>query len=82
MPQRAPHRHPAWTTSSFGGSADTSHGELHALGEHLRQCRPSSSRWFELQCAAENMNGFMVARFATTLFVLVSLCIGFGSMVV
>ena len=28
-----------WTTSSFGGTADTSPMELSALGDHMDDCR-------------------------------------------
>jgi hypothetical protein len=58
-----------WSTASFGEPADTSPLELAALGEHLDLCRGSNGRLFALQCAAEAMNGFVTARFVTTLVV-------------
>ena len=67
----------AWTTSSFGGTADTSPMELSALGEHLGHCKGVPGRLFALQCAVETMNGFVSARFVTTL-VVVALLIGAG----
>ncbi len=69
---------PSWTTSSFGGTVDTSPGELSALGEHLDNCKGLQSRLFALQCAAETMNGFVSARFVTTLVVF-ALLIGTGA---
>ena len=60
---------PPWTTSSFGGAADTSPMELYALGEHLGHCKGLNGRWFALQCVAETMNGFVSARIVTTLVV-------------
>lgn len=58
---------PPWSTTSFGDAADTSPMELSVLGEHLDSCRRSHGRWFALQCLAERMNGFIAARFVTTL---------------
>ena len=69
---------PSWTTSSYGGTADTSPMELSALGEHLDHCKGLQGKLFALQCFAERMNGFMSARFVTTL-VVVALLIGAGS---
>ena len=66
---------PSWTTSSFGGTVDTTPMELSALGEHLDNCKGLHGRMFALQCAAETMNGFVSARFVTTL-VVVALLIG------
>ena len=69
-----------WTTSSFGGAADTSPMELSALGEHLDLCKGKHGRLFTLQCIAETLARFMAARFVTTL-VLVALLIGAGSLI-
>ena len=66
---------PSWSTASFGDTANTSPGELAALGEHLRHCRGSRGNLFTLRCLAESMNGFVVQRFVTTLAV-ATLCIG------
>ena len=70
---------PAWTTASFGDSADTSPMELSALGEHLHLCKGSRGRLFALHCVAETMHGFVAARFVTTL-VVVALLIGVVSL--
>jgi hypothetical protein len=72
---------PSWSTASFGDTADTSPMELSALGEHLDLCKVSQGRLFALRCAAEAMNGFVAARFVTTLVVLAALLIGVGSLV-
>ena len=69
-----------WSTASFGDTADTSPMELSALGEHLDLCKGSRGRLFALQCAAETLNGFVAARFVTTL-VMVALLIGVASLV-
>jgi hypothetical protein len=69
---------PSWTTSSFGGTVDTSPIELSALGEHLHNCQGLQGRLFALRCAAETMNGFVSARFVTTL-VVVALMLGAGA---
>lgn len=54
--------------------------DLSALGEHLNQCKGSYGRLFALQCAAQSMEGFVAARFVTTLAV-VALSIGVGLLV-
>jgi len=71
---------PIWSTSSFGATTDTSPMELSALGEHLGHCRGSRGRLFALRCAAETMNGFVTARFVTTLAA-AALFIGVASLV-
>ncbi len=53
--------------------------ELSALGEHLLLCRSLSGRLFVLRCAAEAVQGFVAARFVTTLVVLL-LILGLGSL--
>jgi hypothetical protein len=70
---------PPWSTASFGDAADTSPMELSVLGEHLHSCKRSHGRWFTLQCLAERMNGFIAARFVTTLAV-AALLLGAASM--
>lgn len=62
-----PHSAPLWSTSAFGGQADTSPMELAALEDHLALCQKGSSRLSALRFAAEAMNGFVSARFVTTL---------------
>lgn len=70
---------PCWSTASFGDAVDTSPMELSALGEHLHLCRSLSGRLFVLRCGAEAVQGFVAARFVTTLVVL-TLVIGIGSL--
>jgi hypothetical protein len=74
------HVTPAWSTASFGHAADTLPLELSALKEHLKLCRRCRGRLFALQCIADKLNGFVAARFVTTLVVLASL-IGVASLV-
>ena len=66
---------PTWSTTSFGGAADTSPMELFALGEHFTRCQGSRGRLFGLRCAAEAVHGFVVTRLVTTLVVVVGLFI-------
>ena len=68
-----------WTTASFGGAAETSPMELAELGDHLNGCKASHSRLFALRCVAEDTNGFVSARFITTL-VAAALLIGLVSL--
>ena len=60
---------PNWRTSSFGHTADTSPGELSALGEHLDLCHATSGRLFALQCGGEALHRFLATRLVTTLVV-------------
>lgn len=71
---------PSWSTASFSDTADTLPGDLSALGEHLELCRGSRGRLFAFKCFAGSMNGFVAARFVTTLVVVV-LFIGVAIMV-
>jgi hypothetical protein len=73
------HPKPPWSTASFGDAADTSPMELSALGEHLDSCKRSDGRWLALRFVVERMNGFVAARFVTTLAV-AALLIGLMSM--
>jgi hypothetical protein len=61
---------PSWSTASFGDAVDTSPMELSALGEHLQHCTATHGLLVRLRCAAEAMNGFVTARFVTTLVLL------------
>ncbi len=70
---------PSWSTSSLGGTADTSPMELAVLGEHLDRCKGSQRHLFALRCVAQAMNGFVSARLVTTL-VVVTLLIGVASL--
>jgi hypothetical protein len=72
---------PSWSTASFGDGTDTTPMDLSALEEHLDLCQGSRGRWFTLQCIAETLNGFVAARFVTTL-VAVALLIGVASLVI
>lgn len=58
-----------WSTSSFGAAADTSPMELAALGEHLDHCRAAPTGLSVLHYCAEQLHGFVAARFVTTLFI-------------
>lgn len=71
---------PRWSTSSFSDSTHSLPMELSALGEHLDVCKGSHGRLFAVHCAAEMLNGFVSARFVTTL-VVVALLIGVSSLV-
>ncbi len=62
--------HRDWATSSHSDAADTSPGELMALGVHVDHCNGSRGRWFALQCAADSVLGFMAPRLVTTMVVL------------
>jgi hypothetical protein len=70
---------PSWSTASAGERPDTSPMELVALGEHLNVCRGHAGRLFNLQCLAEKANGFVSARFVTSLVVMTVL-IAVGSL--
>lgn len=58
---------PGWSTAAFGDDAQTSPGELSALGSHLHQCRGASGRFFAARCVADSMHGFAAPRLVTTL---------------
>ena len=64
-----------WSTACASRSADTSPGDLSALGEHLDNCQSVHRRLLALLCAAQTMRGFMAARFVTTV-VLVTVFLG------
>ena len=70
-----------WTTASLSAPPDTSPMELSALGEHLDHCRTPNGRLFAVRCAAEALNGFLSARFVTSLLVLAML-IGVGTLII
>ena len=72
---------PAWSTASFGGSADTSPMELDALGAHLSHCSAVHGRLFALYCAAERMNTYVSTRLITSLVVTSLLAVGIGALV-
>jgi len=65
----------SWSTSSFGGSVDTSAMDLSALGDHLGLCKSPSGPLFALHCAVQFMHGFIVSRVVTSV-VLVAVAAG------
>lgn len=69
--QMHPHAH--WSTASFGDAADTSPVELEGLGQHLQQCSRPRSRWFALRCGMDTLHQGLLARFVTSLTLLVAL---------
>jgi hypothetical protein len=70
----------SWTTSSLGGTVDTSSLDLIALGDHLGLCNNTRGHWFALHCAAQTMHGFIATRLVTSLFA-AALLVGFASLV-
>lgn len=62
-----------WSTASKGHAADTSPGDLFALGEHLDSCKALQGPLFALHRSASMLHGFVAARFVTTLVVVVVL---------
>ncbi|MEP6876370.1 MAG: hypothetical protein ABI887_18595 [Burkholderiales bacterium] len=58
---------PRWSTSSFGRPADTSPGELAALGQHLDRCNGQRGALSSLHRAGEAVNDFAAPRVMTTL---------------
>lgn len=61
-----------WSTASFAETGNASH-ELSTLCAHLDLCKVTNRRVFAVRCAAERANGFMAARFVSTLVVLAGL---------
>ena len=55
--------------------------ELAALEDHLALCQRGSSRLSALRFAAETMNGFVSARFVTTLLLLAFVVVVVGMLV-
>ena len=68
----------SWSTSSDGGSPDTSPMELAALGDHLDGCKSVHGGWIALHCAAARINHFLAQRFLTTLLIVGLLIAGFS----
>lgn len=67
-----------WSTTSFGGSADTSPMELGVLGEHLSTCRGQNGPLLALRCAAQRLHVYVAARIVTSLVVAIALLVGLG----
>lgn len=74
------HAAPGWSTACDGHAAVTRPAELHALGEHLGDCRARSGPLFALQCGGEAVRTFVAARLVTTLTIALTL-IGIAAMV-
>jgi hypothetical protein len=72
---------PRWSTASFGASADTLPMELAALQAHMTLCKTSHARLHAIHRLAQNLHGFVAARFVTTLVVL-SVLMLFTSLVI
>jgi hypothetical protein len=62
-----------WSTASFGDAADTSPGELSELGQHMQQCSRPRNNWFVLRCGVDAVHEGLLARFVTSLALLVAL---------
>jgi hypothetical protein len=58
-----------WSSASFGDAAETTPGELAALGEHLSRCQRKQSRLFAMHCMVESTGSFLLSRVITTLVV-------------
>ena len=56
-----------WRTSSFATPPDTSPAELAELVDHLRRCQQLRGKFFKAVNAAKVVNGFLAARFVSTL---------------
>lgn len=69
-----------WSSAALGAHAGLSSPELSALVEHLQLCRGSAGRLFGLHCLLDTLNGFVAARFVTTLVTL-ALLIGVSAQV-
>ena len=67
-----------WDTSSTDHDADTAPLEQFNLGKHLNTCRELRGRLFTLQCFAEGLHRFLLARFVSTV-VLVALSVALGA---
>ena len=62
-----------WRTSSFGDAAATSPMEISDLGQHMQQCSRPHSRLFLLRCGIDDLHERLLARFVTSLTVLIAL---------
>jgi hypothetical protein len=58
-----------WNTATCVDAASDSLLDCSALGEHLGACNHTHRHWITLQYAAENLHGFVAARFVTTLVI-------------
>lgn len=55
-----------WATAAYSHSTKTSSMELSALVSHIDRCIGARGRLFELQCAADAVQGFVAPRIVTT----------------
>ncbi len=63
--------HPVqWSTSSFGGTPDTTPAELSTLQAHMDRCKRAQGRWLWVQSATEILNGLIAGRLVTTVVIL------------
>ena len=60
----------AWSTAVFADAANNPSSELTELRQHLDLCRGARGHLFAVRCAVQGVNGFVAARFVTTLVVL------------
>jgi hypothetical protein len=63
---------PCWTTAALGRGDVAEALELDAQGEHLQRCRGAAGRGFALRCGAETVQGFVAARFISSVLVLLA----------
>jgi hypothetical protein len=68
LPQR-----PLWATASFSADSDTLPADLSDLGQHVQQCSQRQSRLVRLQHGADVLHRGLLARFVTSLALLVAL---------
>ncbi len=61
---------PCWSTAAFGGGGTGALLDRDALGEHLQRCQGGVGRGFALRCGAEKLNGFIAARFVSSVLML------------
>ena len=72
----------SWSTASIGdGNHNVTTAEMLGLGDHLDLCKGLHGRMFTLQCLVESLHSFMVTHVVTSA-VLITLLIGFGSLVI
>ncbi len=61
-----------WLTAAFGDGADTLPLELNELSRHVQQCSRPHSRLYNLRCTVVAMHQKLLARFVTSLTLLVA----------
>jgi hypothetical protein len=74
---------PTWSTSALSFNVDALSNvanvanDASALCQHLDHCKVTNKRLFAVHCAAEEMHGFVMGRFITTLAVVFVLIGGY-----